>query len=79
MHEHEHLDTDEFRKKLNEHMHGQMACKGAVKAGDVLTHEQMKQLIEDLQYAKHRFICVHGRPTLWSFGKEKLEKHFRRC
>lgn len=79
MHEHEHLDTDEFRKKLNEHMHGQMACKAAVKAGDVLTHEQMKQLIEDLQRTKHRFICVHGRPTLWSFGKDKLEKHFRRC
>lgn len=77
--EHEHFDREEFRKKLNEHMHGQMACKAAVKAGDVLTVEQMKQLIEDLQKIKHRFICVHGRPTLWSISKSSLEKHFRRC
>ncbi len=26
-----------------------MACKAAVKAGDVLTHEQMEQLLHDLQ------------------------------
>ncbi|MBY0353162.1 DNA mismatch repair endonuclease MutL [Candidatus Babeliales bacterium] len=77
--EHERLDRDVFRKKLNEHTHGQMACKAAVKAGDELSEEQMKQLVSSLKKTNNRFICVHGRPTTWTLSKHDLEKHFRRC
>ncbi len=77
--DHEHLDRTLFRKKLNEHVHSHMACKAAVKAGDELTEEQMKQLVADLKKTNNRFICVHGRPTTWTLSKRDLEKHFRRC
>ncbi len=76
--ENENLEQDDFRKKLNEHVHSHMACKMAIKAGDKLTIEQMQQLIDDLQKTKNRFICVHGRPTTWSLGKYQIEKNFRR-
>ncbi len=76
--EHDGLEPVLFGKKFSEHLHGQMACKSAVKAGDVLTIEQMNQLIADLQITENRFICVHGRPTTWSVSKTHLEKQFQR-
>ena len=76
--EHEALERELFRKKLNEHVHSHMACKAAVKAGDVLTMQQMQQLVIDLEKTEKRFICVHGRPTTWSISKDLIEKNFRR-
>ncbi len=76
--EHERLDREEFRKKLNEHVHSHMACKAAIKAGDALTMEQMQKLMQTLYKTEKRFICIHGRPTMWSIDKLEIEKHFRR-
>jgi DNA mismatch repair protein MutL len=76
--EHESLDRSLFTTTLNEHMHAQLACKSAVKAGDVLSHEQMKKLLDDLEQVDNRFICVHGRPTMWRIEKSEVEKKFRR-
>jgi DNA mismatch repair protein MutL len=76
--ENEKLDQELFRKKLNEHMHSQIACKSAVKAGDELTIAQMQQLIDDLNKCENRIICVHGRPTTWIISKFDVEKNFKR-
>ena len=76
--EHETLERELFRKKLNEHVHSHMACKAAVKAGDVLTMQQMQQLVIDLEKTEKRFICVHGRPTTWTIAQDLIEKNFRR-
>jgi len=76
--ENEHFDQEEFRKKLNEHMHSHLACKLAVKAGDQLSEAQMENLLQELQKTEKRFICVHGRPTTWAIKKYALEKNFRR-
>lgn len=76
--ENEELEQEEFRKRLNEHMHSQLACKMAIKAGDKLTYEMMRNIVLQLQQVDNRFICVHGRPTTWSMSKAQLEKVFRR-
>ncbi|MCF7799383.1 DNA mismatch repair endonuclease MutL [Candidatus Babeliales bacterium] len=76
--ENEKLDQDTFRKKFNEHVHSHLACKMAIKAGDLLTFQQMYQLIQDLQKVNNRFICVHGRPTTWSINELEIEKKFQR-
>jgi DNA mismatch repair protein MutL len=76
--ENEKLDQEIFRKKLNEHMHSQIACKSAVKAGDELSIAQMQQLIDDLNKCENRIICVHGRPTTWVVNKFEVEKNFKR-
>lgn len=72
------LEEEIFRKKLNEHMHGQLACKMAIKAGDTLSLQMMHNIVTELQEVDNRFICVHGRPTTWSVSKAELEKRFRR-
>ncbi len=76
--EHEAIDRELFRKRLNEFTHSHMACKTAVKAGDLLEPIFMNQLVSDLMKTESRFICVHGRPTMWTLGKPAIEKNFRR-
>lgn len=76
--EHQKLDKDLFYKKVNEKLHAQMACKAAVKAGDMLTMAQMHQLLADLEKIENRFTCPHGRPTGWKLPLYEIEKKFKR-
>lgn len=76
--EHGHVEAEVVQKLLYEHVHSHLACKRAVKAGDVLTVDQMKKLLQDLMTVEKPFICIHGRPTYWQLEKSQLEKFFRR-
>jgi DNA mismatch repair protein MutL len=76
---HESSEThDALFKMLHEKLRAQMACKGAVKAGDNLTIEQMKTLLHDLNTVDNRFSCPHGRPTGWLFHTNEIERKFKR-
>lgn len=76
--EYQTLDQDSFKKTINHKLQAQMACKAAVKAGDVLTQEKMEQLLSDLEKTSNRFSCPHGRPTGWLLSLAEIEKKFRR-
>lgn len=72
------LESESTRQKLFEHFHSHAACKAALKAGDELSHEQMRALIHDLAHVENRHMCIHGRPTMWKIAQKELAKHFRR-
>lgn len=72
------IDAGEFKKSIHHALQAQMACKAAVKAGDELTQEKMKQLLTDLNKTANRFSCPHGRPTGWLISLNEIEKKFRR-
>jgi len=55
-----------------------LACRGAVKAGDRLSNEEMNRLIRDLYKTQNPLTCPHGRPTMIKFSKNDLEKLFGR-
>ena len=55
-----------------------LACKSAVKAGDVLTMEEMVNLIKDLSQAKLPFNCPHARPIIVEMHRNELESRFKR-
>ncbi|MCK4265244.1 DNA mismatch repair endonuclease MutL [Candidatus Babeliales bacterium] len=76
--EHETLDEIELKKKITEHIHSHMACKAAIKAGDILSIQEMKDLIMQLNKTEKRFICIHGRPTMWIISQNELERKFKR-
>lgn len=76
--EHKVLDSEQFSRQLNEHVHSHMSCKAAVKAGDVLDEQMMHSLVEQLMQTPNKFMCVHGRPTMWAVSKAEIEKRFRR-
>ncbi|NLN87750.1 MAG: DNA mismatch repair endonuclease MutL [Syntrophomonadaceae bacterium] len=55
-----------------------MACKQAVKAGDLLSRAEMMLLVDDLLRNRDYGNCPHGRPTLVEISRSELEKRFKR-
>ncbi|NLX48826.1 MAG: DNA mismatch repair endonuclease MutL [Methanospirillum sp.] len=55
-----------------------VACHGAIRAGAPLTCEQGERLIGQLFAAKTPLTCPHGRPTVVTFSRGRLEKLFSR-
>ncbi len=54
-----------------------MACRGAIKAGERLSPEQMRRLLEQ-RAAGGCDTCPHGRPATILITSRELEKQFRR-
>lgn len=56
-----------------------VACKSAVKAGDVLSPQEMRQLFLDLARTTLPAHDVHGRATIVQLGWDELERRFGRA
>jgi DNA mismatch repair protein MutL len=55
-----------------------VACHTAIRAGEVLSNAQMRQLVADLLRTESPYTCEHGRPTMISLSPSDLEKLFKR-
>ena len=55
-----------------------MACHHAVRANRVMTIQEMETLIKDLWACENPVHCPHGRPTIVTFDKYRMEKLFKR-
>ena len=55
-----------------------LACRAAVKRGDVLTQKQMKDLVTKLTASPNNITCPHGRPTKIQVSIEELDRLFKR-
>ncbi|MBN2566324.1 MAG: DNA mismatch repair endonuclease MutL [Candidatus Eisenbacteria bacterium] len=55
-----------------------VACKAAIKAGDRLTQDEMRSLIDQLFATELPYSCPHGRPTFMRMTSEELDKRFGR-
>ncbi|MBX2997832.1 MAG: DNA mismatch repair endonuclease MutL [Caldilineaceae bacterium] len=56
-----------------------MVCKRAsIKAGQVLSDLEMKELVRQLEECQSPRTCPHGRPTLIQLSANELEKAFKR-
>ncbi|MDE2026289.1 MAG: DNA mismatch repair endonuclease MutL [Patescibacteria group bacterium] len=64
--------------KISEHMLAFLACRGAVKAGDLLNQKQMNKIIMQLETTSNNATCPHGRPTRMFYSLEELKKNFKR-
>jgi DNA mismatch repair protein MutL len=54
-------------------------CKqAAIKAGQILSFDQMQMLIRQLERCKSPMTCPHGRPTLIHLSAEQLAREFGR-
>lgn len=55
-----------------------MACHSVVRAGQSLSHDQMKNLLRDMDLFPLSSFCPHGRPVSVEYPFYKLEKDFGR-
>ncbi len=55
-----------------------MACHSAVRAGQVLTDDEMRELVRQLEQTAMPNTCPHGRPTMTHLTLGQLRKEFGR-
>ncbi len=64
---------------LQESIAASFSCHAAIKAGDVLTQAEMRELVDRLFGTKHPYYCPHGRPIIIQLSLEELDKRFERA
>jgi DNA mismatch repair protein MutL len=56
-----------------------MSCKAAVKAGDSLSHAEIRDLLRMRETVERATACPHGRPTSIRIARAELERRFGRA
>lgn len=72
------LLSDKQNINLNNEAYIIMACKKAVKAGDILSSNEISNIIDDLFKLEDYMHCPHGRPTITKIRKNELNQKFKR-
>ncbi|HLL60183.1 MAG TPA: DNA mismatch repair endonuclease MutL [Candidatus Nitrosocosmicus sp.] len=55
-----------------------LSCRNAIKAGDSITKENAKKLLQELLQTDNPYTCPHGRPTQYEITMNELAKIFHR-
>ena len=63
---------------ITEHIIATMACHSAVRFGQSLSHDEMRELVRQMEQADLPHACPHGRTTMIHITKKQLEKEFGR-
>ena len=61
-----------------DHAAHSLACHSAIRAGKVMTHEEMSALTRQLEQCAQPHTCPHGRPTIIHLSGSRLEREFGR-
>ncbi|MCP4643626.1 MAG: DNA mismatch repair endonuclease MutL [bacterium] len=54
------------------------ACRGSVKAGDRLSPQERRELLDGFRRIRPPYTCPHGRPIITELTLSQMEKSFRR-
>jgi len=72
------LQTKKEYSSFQEALAASFACKAAVKSGDALNSEEMRELVNRLFGTKHPYYCPHGRPIIIQLSMDELDRRFER-
>ncbi|MBN1177088.1 MAG: DNA mismatch repair endonuclease MutL [Dehalococcoidales bacterium] len=70
--------SGESKSRWEERMVASIACHGAIKAGQVLSDDEMRALVRQLERTANPHTCPHGRPTIIRLTAGQLEREFGR-
>lgn len=71
-------ETQKKNVSFQEALAASFSCKAAVKAGDVLNINEMRELVNRLFGTKHPYYCPHGRPIIVQLSMDELDRRFER-
>ena len=69
----QHAPTD-----VRDNMAKAFSCKSAIKAGDPLSEQEMRSLIDQLFATRMPYVCPHGRPIVLRISTDELDRRFGR-
>jgi DNA mismatch repair protein MutL len=72
------IDQHQTGAEVFERMAASYSCKAAVKAGDPLTLEEMRSVVDRLFATENPYYCPHGRPTVVHLSSTELDRRFER-
>lgn len=72
------VNAEQSWEALEERIAATIACHAAVRAGDRLTPEAQRTLLQDLSRARLPFNCPHGRPIIVRLRRSEIETRFQR-
>lgn len=71
-------DETPFQNEIEARLAGRVCKRMAVKAGQVLSGEEQRVLLRDLEACDSPRTCPHGRPTMIHLSVDMLERQFGR-
>ncbi len=72
------LKTGKVSTEREENIFHTVACRAAIKAGNIISRTEMQSLAEKVLSNKDIMYCPHGRPVAFEIKKRELEKQFGR-
>ena len=73
------LEEEASPIKREERIAASLACHSAVRAGQTMSQEEMRELVKQMERADSPRTCPHGRPTMIHLSSGRLEKEFGRA
>jgi len=67
-----------LEREKEEHLVVSVCKQAAIKAGQILSHEEMCELVRQLETTAMPRTCPHGRPTMIHLSRAQLEHEFGR-
>jgi DNA mismatch repair protein MutL len=68
------IGKTEARESFMDELVKLTACHSAIRAGEYLNIEQIRDLIEEFSKTQNKYTCCHGRPSMVRIKKESLDK-----
>lgn len=72
------LNRDDAPADPNTRVAASMACHAAIRAGQALTTDEMRDLLRQLEACELPQTCPHGRPTMLHLSSDELARRFSR-
>ncbi len=70
--------SGESKSRWEERIVASIACHGAIRAGQMLSDDEMRSLVRQLEQCASPHTCPHGRPTIIHLSSGQLEREFGR-
>ena len=75
----DYLESDDLRGySWEERIMASVACHSAVRAGQTLSEQEMREMVRLLEAADNPHACPHGRPIIVHMSTAQLEREFDR-
>lgn len=72
------VNEEEKHLEIRDNLAKSFSCKAAIKAGDKLTEQEMRVLVDQLFATSMPYVCPHGRPIIIKIPLSEFDKRFGR-